>query len=116
MQVFFVHTKYTIISKMSTGERRSKRAIHAEYRAVWERKLAKTASGLTREDLVLNSHGVVVSKKKQEAAARLKAATSAWRSHLARVREANPGKSLEQAMVLAKSSYKKKKTKKTTKK
>ena len=50
---------------------RSKRELSYEKRAVWEGKLNRTKSGLTKGDLMENKYGKIVSKRQHAAGRRL---------------------------------------------
>ena len=88
---------------------------------VYNSKAKRTSGGLRKDDLMLNRHGRVVSKK-QHARGKLQAvALKNWQTHLKKFHSKNPSLSLKEAMVGAKKTYKKtkakaKKTKKSKKK
>ena len=82
---------------------------------VYNSKAKRTSGGLKKNDLMLNRHGRVVSKK-QHARGKLQAvALKNWQTHLKKFHSKNPSLSLKEAMVGAKKTYKKTKAKKAKK-
>jgi hypothetical protein len=83
-------------------------------REVWNGKAKKTAGGLTKDKLVLNPSGRVVSKAQREKGLKQYSVLNRWRTHLDSFRAEHPNLSLKEQMIGASKTYKKKATTATT--
>ena len=81
---------------------------------VYHGKAKRTSGGLRKEDLMMNRHNRIVSKKQHARGKQQAPALKKWQEHLKKFHKAHPKLSLREAMMQAKKTYKK--TKKKTKK
>jgi hypothetical protein len=93
---------------MFGGDKRSVRAQHFEKKRVKLGEQKKTSGGLTADDIMKNKRDVHVSKKMHTRGVKLAAhpVAKAWKSHVARVRSANPQiKEFKDVLIMASKTW-----------